>query len=360
MPSRRTKPAIPHVTPESWIELYRVADQLRALDLWDCMGDAELLGVDDPRTGEPMLGAVMGLAGTLFGLAIYHGEGGRRSVLQAALGDLDEPPINDFHRTAVLKVEFVPKAELLPEEKTRVKELGFQPAKARPQWWPTLQSMRPGYVPWHLDQDDADVLLHVLPRMVALGSCVKPIFADEDPLMREGFAFWPKDRALGEPLRAEEIEWRRLAIPPEPEPEPFAVDEVTAARLAKLPQEAALTLEVDAFVGFGAIADGPRPWFSKLGLVADTGAGFITGMAMGENAGEQIERIAGRALVESMKGLKARPAVVHVQQPCILRALGPLAQQLGIRLELRRELPMIEEARAAMPDQFGVGRPGGY
>ncbi len=360
MPARRTKPAIPHVAPESWSELYRLADELRGLELWDCMGDAELLGVDDPHTGEPMLGAVMGIAGQLFGLAIYHGEGGRRSVLQAALGDLDEPPVGDFHRVGVLKIEFVPKTELRPEEKRRVKDLGFQPAKARPLWWPTFQSMRPGYVPWHLDQDDADLLLHVLPRMIALGACVKPIFDEDDPLMHDGFAFWPKGRAPGEPLRLDEVDWRRLPLPPDPEPVLFAADEPTTARLAHLPQEAGLVLEVDAFAGFGAIGDGPRPWFTKMGLAADAHSGLIAGMVMGENPQEPLETIAGRALVHGLTSIRMRPARVWVGDAGILRAIEPFARRLGIRVELRRELPMIEEARAEMPDKFGVRQPGGY
>ena len=91
----------------------------------------------------------------------------------------------------------MPKVELLPEEKRRVKDLGFQPARNRPQWWPTFQSMRPGYVPWHLDQDAADSLLHILPRLIALGACVKPLFENDDPLLRDGFGFWPKGRAPG-------------------------------------------------------------------------------------------------------------------------------------------------------------------
>ncbi len=360
MPSRTTKPTIPHVAPETWAELHRLADELRALELWDCMGDAELLGVDDPRTGEPMLGAVMGGAGQVFGLAIYHGEGGRRSVLQAALGDIDEPPIEDFHRVGVLKVEFVPKAELQPMEKRRVKELGFQPARKRPQWWPTFQSMRPGYVPWHLDQDDADLLLHLLPRFIALGACVKPLFDDSDPLMRDGFAFWPKGRAPGGPLRLDEVDWRRLALPPDPEPVPFSVDEFTAARLARLPQEAGLALEVDAFAGFGSIGGGPRPWFTKVGLAADAHSGFIAALVMGESPQEPIEAIAGRALVHAATSLAVRPASVSVRHTSILQAIEPFARQLGIRIGLRRDLPMIEEAREAMPDQFGVARPADY
>ena len=183
---------------------------------------------------------------------------------------------------------------------------------------------------------------------------------DTDPQMREGFAFWPKDRMPGEPLRLDEVDWRRLTLPPDPEPVSFAVDESTVARLARLPQEARLVLELDAFAGFGAIADGPRPWFTKMGLAADAHGGFIAGMVLGESAQESIESVAGRALVHAATSLRVRPAVVCVHQTGILKAIAPFAGQLDIRVELRRELPMVEEARAAMPNQFGISRPAGF
>lgn len=118
-------------------------------------------------------------------------------------------------------------------------------------------------------------------------------------------------------------------------------------------------LEVDAFAGFGSIGDGPRPWFAKMGLAADADGGFIAGMVLGERPDEAIEAIAGRALVHAATSLGMRPASVRVRQPGISQAIARFAQQLSIRIESRRTLPMIEEARAAMPEELGVARPGG-
>lgn len=71
------------------------------------MGDAELLGVDDPHTGEPVLGAVMGRLGEVFGIAIHHGPAGLRWILELATSDEPELDMDAFLAVAVLKVEFV-------------------------------------------------------------------------------------------------------------------------------------------------------------------------------------------------------------------------------------------------------------
>lgn len=358
MPAHIPRPTIPRVPSDTWSALYQAADELRGLALWECMGDSELLGIDDARTGGPMLGAVMGGGGEVFGLAIYHGEGGCRMLLEAALGDNEESPMENFHLTSALKVEFVPRAELSAEEKRRVKLIGFRPAIQRPQWWPVFQSMRPGYIPWHLDEAEAELLLHVLPRLTALGACVRPLFEDDESVGTDGFAFWPKGRALGEPLRPDEVEWRKLAVPPEPAPDPFTVDEVTAARLAALPLEAALALELDARADFNAIGEGERPWFMKVGFAVEPRTGVIAGMGMGKSAADTLEAIAGRALVQAVLALGKRPGAVRVQKERIANALAPLAMQLGVKIDLRRTLPMIDDAMESMLAKMRMGFPG--
>lgn len=356
MAPRRTKPFIPELPFEIWRELYSVADELRGLALWECMGDAELLGVEDPDTGEPMLGAVLGGLGEVFGLAIYHGPKGLRWVLEAALGDADETETENIYEVSALKVEFVPKAMLTPEEKRRVKALGFQPAKKRPQMWPTFQSMRPGCVPWHLDATEAKLLLYALPRLTALGASVRSLYEDEEVPPADGFAFWPKNRGLGEPLRREEVDWQRLSIPPEPSPEPFATDGPTEITLKHLPQAPSLVLEVDAFVGFDTIGEGERPWFIRMSVAADEHSGFVAGMEMGTSPDEPLAMIAGRALVAAMGAFRTRPKVVRLRQTRIRQALEPFAERLGIRLDLRRRLPMVAEFQAATSERFGLAR----
>jgi hypothetical protein len=357
MRRRPTKPKVPEVPLETWRELYFAADELCGLALWECMGDAELLGLEHPHTGEPMLGAVLGGLGEVFGFAIYYGPKGLRWVLEVALGDVDEMEmIENFFEASALKVQFVAKSALTPEEKRRVKKLGFQPAGKGARRWPTFESMRPGCVPWHLDGTEAELLLDALPRLTALGAAVRPLYEEDEVPLADGFAFWPKDRALGEPLRREEVDWRRLSVPPEPAPKPFAADEPTEDALKRLAQAPALVLEVDAFAGREAIAEGERPWFTKMGVAVEGQSGMIAGMEMGTSPDEPLEMIAGRALLAAMHALHARPRAVRLRQARMRQALEPLADRLGIRLELRNNLSMVAEFRAALPGQFGFAR----
>ena len=360
MPKKNRQPVIPEIPLETWRALYAAADALGELRLWECMGDSELLGVDDPHAGGPVLGAVMGTLGEVFGLALHHGPAALRWVLELATSDEPEVDIDEFLAIAVVKVEFVPKRELPPEDKRRMKALGFVPRGGARAKWPAFQSHRPGYLPWHIDETDARLLLHALPRLTALGAAVRPLYDSDAAFPSDGFAFFPKDRAPG-PLRLEEVEWRQVGMPPEPPVAAFSVDEVTAAILAKLPRQPSVVLEVEAFCGVSSIAEGGedgRPWLVKAALAAESGSGFIAGMEMGEAPDEALEAIAGRALVAGIKALGVRPGAVHLKSRRAAEALAALATQLGIPLKLRRALPAVDEARAALPPQFGFGMPG--
>lgn len=359
MPKKNRKQVIPEIPIETWRALYEAADALGELRLWECMGDSELLGVDDSHTDGPVLGAVMGRLGEVFGLALHHGPAALRWVLELATSAEPEVDINEFLSIAVVKVEFVPKGELPPEDKRRMKALGLAPRAGARAKWPTFQSHRPGYLPWHIDESDARLLLHALPRLTALGAAVRPLYASDDAFPSDGFAFFPKDRASG-PLRLDEVEWRLVGMPPEPAPAAFAVDEVTAAILAKLPRQPSVVLELEAFCGVSAIAEGGengRPWLVKAALAAEGESGFIAAMELGKAPGETLEVIAGRALVGGMKALGVRPGAVHLKSRRTAEALAALAAQLGIQLKERRELPAVDEARAAMPPHFGFGMP---
>lgn len=359
MPKKSRKLVIPEIPIETWRALYEAADELHELRLWECMGDSELLGVDDPHTDGPVLGALMGGLGEVFGIALHHGPAALRWVIELATSAEPDVDMDAFLSIAVVKVEFVPKGELPPEDQRRMKALGFAPRGGRGAKWPVFQSHRPGYLPWHIDESDARLLLHALPRLTALGAAVRPLYESDDAFPSDGFAFFPKDRAPGS-LRLDEVEWRRVGMPPEPTPAAFAVDEVTAAILAKLPRQPSVVLEVEAFCGVGAITDGGengRPWLVKAALATEAESGFIAAMELGHAPGDGLEAIAGRALVGGMKALGLRPGAVHLKSRRTAEALAALAAQLGIPLKERRALPAVDEARAGMPPQFGFGMP---
>lgn len=163
------------IPDDTWRALCEAADALGELQLWQLMGDAELLGVDDPHTGEPVLGAVMGRLGEVFGIAIHHGPAGLRWILELATSDEPELDMDAFLAVAVLKVEFVKKAELPAEDKRRVKALGFTPRGGMRARWPLFESKRPDHMPGPIHAEDARLLLHALPRLTALGAAVMPI-----------------------------------------------------------------------------------------------------------------------------------------------------------------------------------------
>jgi hypothetical protein len=356
MPKKSAKLTAEKIPDDTWRALYEAADALGELQLWQLMGDAELLGVDDPHTGEPVLGAVMGRLGEVFGIAIHHGPAGLRWILELATSDEPELDMDAFLAVAVLKVEFVKKAELPAEDKRRVKALGFTPRGGMRARWPLFESKRPDHMPGPIHAEDARLLLHALPRLTALGAAVMPILEKDDPVPADGFAFWPAGKTPDEPLRTEDIEWRHVTMPSEPAPAIFSADEKAIAQLAALPKHPGLVIELDAFAGTATIAADTGLQTMKAALAAESRSGSIVGLELGVTPADTLENIAGRALMAGIKALGICPGTVQVTKRNLLSALAPFAAKLGIRIVHCHELPAIEEARAAMPPHFRLSR----
>lgn len=353
MPKKTDRPTLAEPSLATWRALYEAADAFAALRLWECMGDAELIGVEDEHTGEPMLGSVLGVNREVFGISIHYGALGLRWVLEVATTDDPSPDMEALLSSTVLKVEFVRKSELNAAEKKRAAAIRFLPSGGKNAKWPIFESIQPGYIPWTIDEAEARLLLHALPRLTAVGAVVKPIFEKEDPLPADGFAFWPKDRALEVPLRLDEVVWRHIAMPPEPPPVIFSAEASAVAKLTSLPFKKGLILELDSFMCSNSIHDRARPWIVKAGLAVEKSSGFVLGVKLGDSPEDPLGAIAARAMMMAIEALSHRPEALHLAKPQLIAALTPFATQLGIRIVAARELPMLEEARQGMPPQFG-------
>ena len=124
-------------------------------------------------------------------------------------------------------------------------------------------------------------------------------------------------------------------------------------RLLNLPQSD-LEMELDAFAGFATVGQGPRPWFMKLGIAIDGSSDMVLGIEIGKSGTDSLENIAGRALVNALSEINARPNTVVLCQSSVMRALGLIAGKLEIKLKLSESLPAVERARATMPEDLGV------
>ena len=61
---------------EKWLELYKVADEIKSIEPWVNLADNNILGYIDEETGQIVYFCIMGNAGIHKGIGVYRGKEG--------------------------------------------------------------------------------------------------------------------------------------------------------------------------------------------------------------------------------------------------------------------------------------------
>jgi hypothetical protein len=345
MPSPR-RPATPEVPPAVWRELLDAASAFRAAQPWTWLDDMDVFALVD-EGGRSFFPSVLGAAGQVFGLALYRGEPGLRFLFEGVIACDDVPRDAAFLQDAIL-LDWGAKKALAPEDLAVLAALGHAPRACEHRAWPCFRSHAPGWFPWFLDAAEARALTRGARALLACAELARvdeDFFApcDEDDRVLPTVALAD---ALAGPLQPAQVEWRRWELGPAPSPAPVAPPPAWSAVRA-LPINPRGTLEFDIFHLLSPVADTGRPYFPRMTLLADGGSGYIYGMEMAAP-----DRAWGDLVVstweKAWRSAKFRPATILIRREEWLPSLQPLAESLGLKLELRDDLPFIDEARESL------------
>ncbi len=318
------------------------------------MHDSELLGLRHPITGEDLLCSILGRLRQVFALLVFRRETGRRWILNTILetDDLPNDPDGGLEQDCV-KVEFTTKGELTKEDRAVLTATGIAPSVKRGCVWPVFRSLVPGGYPWYLTQGEAEVLLYALPRVGAFA-----VLCRDTPSVGEGHElgetpFLQQDfDPTAHPLRAEDLDWRPQIPPPEPMPSPVLLDELSQARLLKLPQAQGFHLELDVFYSAMAVRGAERPYFPKTAMAVDRASGFIGGFHMAGAGDPQGADSLAQVLTGALVQLRRRPETFRVQRPRLAQMLSAVAERLGIPVRQDAELSALTLARQSLEERF--------
>lgn len=325
----------------SWIALYEAAGKLRSFAPWRWMGDAERFGVQDPTTGEIDWCVVLGQAGEFEGLAVYLGTKGLEQ-LERMLASSGEDQSPAFGQDALV-LSFVDRDEVKPEERARMKRLGFS-FRGRGAW-PLFESHGLNRIAIVPNVAEARRMVDVIEQVldVARRAALDPELVQSD--------------ASGERLvritsgRNDGRKWSdaRRAVTPPKEIEIPSFDQLRASRLAQSLPRGAIQIQCDLFPAPAVIgAPGEAAYCPALFLVVEAERGTIVSANMHEPRGR--EAWVQEELLRVIELLGVRPEAVFVARKALDRLLAPLAASLGIRLEHAEELDRLEEARESLMD----------
>jgi hypothetical protein len=329
--------------------LFLAADDFRILAPWRWMGDREVVAVRDPHSERIAYCVAMGMERTCFGLEAMLGDRGlsayRKMIFEeVGSGDMDALHMKD---SMVVFLDDDTK-DIGPEDLDLVKQAGVK--WAGPHRWPKFRRFEPGFYPRLLNEQDAAFLAVCLEQVseVAFRAMKDPrllgprdhrTFAARIPAQKDGKVMWRDELITPEPLE------RIIRIQPK-------ADQASLAQALQATKKTPMTWEADCFFGHMPVAEpGERPRYPLCYMIADRESGFVFDIQLTDNdyGASFIDR-----MCEAFRKHKVSPARLLIRQPhlmSVFSVLGPL----GIRTEVVKNLPMIDDARKEMFKAFGPG-----
>lgn len=334
---------------QTWKEFYEAAIAYRDLKPWEWMHDNDIIGVQDPESGEIGYCCVMGNAGEVYALGLYPGDEGFKSYLlllnqpdgisledQAALG------LNQI----LLKVEFVDRGELTETDLKQIKALGLK-FRGRNQWVQARYHL-PGTPGWPINVEQAKRLTYALRQACEVAARFKE---DEGVLYEKG------DKML---LRVPEqkegqLNWKDKYVKPKGyDVTPFPVIKPSPALVRKAKKELkhskGAILFLFQYMRHQVKGDDGLPFIPRLALWISYPDGMILHMdLLGREDGlEKLEASFFKLMHQTMGVI---PGQIVFNSMMGANALSRLASALDFEMMYAPEEPIFEEVIQSM-DMF--------
>ena len=326
--------------------LVRAAQSFFESTPWRQLDSEQPFGVRDPETNRVILALVNGSRGIDFGLSAYPGADGLLTMHRILHGLVSEVNEESLHEVRSIVCGFAPRSTLRTADRQLLKDAGCDLRRGR--LVPQFRSFVPGYFPWRLDAEEARLLTLLLKQseLVARDVARHPDMFDGAPRHSYLTRRVMHDDA-GPP---EAYEWAAPDIVDGPPIDVRGPDELTAARLSRLPIDEGAEWEVALATGAGVVQPSPydRPEMLLTLFVVDRESGYIHhGEPMSApGALKSFQRVFASVLLRL--GFAPRRILVrnHVQR----EQLAPVARLTGSRLQRVQRLPQVEEASTALHD----------
>ena len=345
---------VPQVSLKAWKDLYKIALRYRDLKPWGFLGDDTLFGVKDPVTGQIGYCCVLGTLGEVFGLCIYRGSEGLNFYQRLQSGDLTPEDDDVFTMQNALLIEFIDRSELEKEDLSIIKALNLK-IRGRKQY-PVARSFIPGYAQWFLTEDEVHFLTFAL-------HCACDLFEDykKDPMILESveeghyLVFVPHE---GE---KDSVSWRKQCLTPKPLAEPviphIILNELQLQKIKSINLIQDTPWEADFFFMPGmVIQDNDRPYFGRIIMVAHQDSGFIFFFNLIQDDADPHRELM-QGIFSAIERHKILPSEVRFSKRIAAEAVKPLADNLGFKIRLAKDLKAIDEARTGLSEASKMGFP---
>ncbi|MBU4535484.1 MAG: hypothetical protein KKF16_06640 [Euryarchaeota archaeon] len=329
---------------KEWKDLYQKAAEFRKFKPWEWMWDDEMFAVRNPETGEVAYCTVMGRMGEFFGMAAYLGREGLETFLQIQSDEILPYGEESLYLQRLLLVSFEDREDIEDEDYQIIRKLGLRFRGKN--GWPQFRSLRPHYMPWYLEKDEAQFLTLVLEQTALICKALKK--DPENITHPDGKIFIriPEKTAEG-------LEWKDGWIDPEDDEEigSFIPGEEVDPLIASLPDMKELlklkkegVWEVDFYYYPEPVQEEPdeRPYFPATITWADHESGEMIEVELAEPS--QWKSFFMETFHNAVEKTQHLPGIIQYEDEELLPLLESLTSSLNIKLEEVFELEVLGEA----------------
>jgi hypothetical protein len=357
MPKKRTV-CVQQPPPERWFvkelageiapsfetmrRLYALSSELYGLRPWRILDEDHLVAVRGRADGELRYCSVIGALGEVLAMHAYIGTEGLRQFRKMSAGLVADP--GEFlASTHCVYVEFVPKADLLRQDREFLAAMGHPQGRGLAS--PIFRAMRPGFHPWFVAEDEAQTLAECIRATIVVCAAV---------LARDRVAYWEKADAMPLVQWAEgdepryDIEIVHAPLPPEPPAAPAQLPETTLSALRGRDYAVGGAMELDiSYSGVSIGKKGERNSCAAVAIAVDAESGMVLAPEIA-NASDPAGDTLAAAFAKAIQTSRRLPKEVKVRDPKFKESLVPLMESFGVKLRVAKRLPAAEQALAGL------------
>lgn len=338
-------------------ELVSTALSFRAAKPWRGLANSDYLLVDEPSHGLRAL-AILGYGGEQFGLHAYAASCATEWLFRLddthAFGWPDPAAMLEILEGESLELEG--KAATDARDRARLARAGYRPAPRARQAWPVFRQLRPGHIPWHIEEAPARRLLADLRRAMRWAELAPSLGIDgrvHTPVALRRLPAVSAELTTERAWTEADIRWIQLQLPSVRRPEPLLPSASDVAEMRTVPRRPTEWWWVDERPQLAPIAerDDEPPYFPRLGLCLDGRADFAHPPAIAP-ANKSIGRAALEALRGAMRATGYLPGELRMTDESLAIALGPWSEAAGVPIRLENGSDVLDEFWG-MLEEFG-------
>jgi len=341
------------IPPQTLRELFATAKSFYHAKPWETLADVDTFGIVNPASGQKCYASVMGQGGNFYGLALYLGKTGYKSLLMLQIeeeGEQAGDPEEALYEQNCIMASFEAPDEMDPEDKALIEALSIDVSGM--DRWPAFRSYRPGQMPWVIDEAEAKLMIEALPLVPKAVREVMKAYEDGDNFLVPGEDHTGKMRFFEQ---GEVGEWETKWLEPDTtvsfSPMQFQVSPEVLKEAKAIPLSDDFWLIEQFFLREPVMDESmDRPYFPKAFVMLDLQTQVLRGLDAVHPL--RIEEEGAGTLVKMFAAHEVIPRQLVVSNKHNYSLLRPLTKALDIELHLDEEFDVIADIKAVLYEQM--------